>query len=82
MRWSLAEAKNQLSEVVRRASLQGPQTISVRGEDTAVVLSRADFERLRDPERPRDFKAWLLSGPSLDGLELERDQTPARDVDL
>lgn len=82
MKWSLAEAKNQLSEVVRRASRQGPQTISVRGEDTAVVVSKADYDRLRDPKRPRDFKEWLLSGPALDDLDLERDQSPSRDVDL
>lgn len=82
MRWTLADAKNQLSEVVRRARDQGPQTISVRGSDTAIVLSKQDYERLRDPERPKDFKAWLLGGPSLEDLDLERDRSPPRDVEL
>ncbi len=82
MTWSLADAKNQLSEVVRRATRQGPQTISIRGEETAVVVSKADFERLCDPSRPKDFKDWLLSAPLLDGLDLERDRSPPRDVDL
>jgi len=82
MNWSLAEAKNQLSEVVRRATQQGPQTISVRGEETAVLLSKRDYERLRSPDRPTTFKEWLLSGPSLEGLDLERDQSPPRDLDL
>ena len=82
MAWSLAEAKNQLSEVVRRAVDQGPQTISVRGEETAVVLSKVDYEHLRAPDRPQDFKAWLLSGPSLEGVDLERNPVPARDVEL
>ena len=82
MNWSLATAKNQLSEVVRRAKREGPQVISIRGEESAVVLSKADYERLKDPNRPKDFKEWLLSGPSLDGLDLERDQSPARDIEL
>ena len=82
MKWSLAEAKNQLSEVVRRAGQQGPQTISVRGEDAAVVLSKADYDLLRDPQRPRSFKEWLLSLPPLDELDLERDQSPPREIEL
>ncbi len=82
MSWSLTEAKNQLSEVVRRAALQGPQMISVRGVETAVVMSKADFERLCDPSRPKDFKSWLLSAPSLGGLDFERRQSPPHEVDL
>ena len=42
MKWSLATAKNRLSEVVRQAKRHGPQVISVRGEESAVVLSKAD----------------------------------------
>ncbi len=82
MKWSLATAKNRLSEVVRQAKRHGPQMISVRGEESAVVLSKADYDRLSDPQRPKTFKEWWLSGPSLEGLDLERDQSPARDVDL
>ena len=33
-------------------------------------------------ERPRDFISRLMSGPSLEGLDLERDRSPMRDVDL
>ena len=81
MAWSLAEAKNQLSEVVRRAVDQGPQTISIRGEETAVVISKADFDHLRDPNQPKDFKEFLRSF-DLEGVELTRDQSPARDVEF
>ncbi len=82
MIWSFSAAKTQFSEVIRRATRQGPQTISVRGQETAVLLSKADYDRLRSPGRPRDFKEWLLSGPSFDGVDLDRDQTPARDIEL
>jgi antitoxin Phd len=82
MTWSLAEAKNQFSEVVRRAVDQGPQTISVRGEETAVVISKADYEQLRSPDRPKDFKEFLRSFPSLEDVDLTRDPTPARDIEF
>jgi antitoxin Phd len=80
--WTLAEAKNRLSEVVRSAHEKGPQRITVRGRETAVVLSRADYDQLVRPDRAKDFKAFLLSIPSLDGVDLERDQTPARDFEF
>lgn len=80
--WSLAEAKNHLSEVVRRAVDQGPQRISVRGEETVLVVSKADYEHMNDPDRPRDFKEFLRSFPSLEDMDLTRDQTPARDIEL
>ena len=82
MNWSLASAKNHLSELVRRASTQGPQTISVRGHDAAVLISKTDFEVLTDPERSRNFKDWLLSLRGLGELDLERDPRPARDIEL
>lgn len=82
MNWTLTQAKDHLSEVVRRAAAQGPQMISVRGEETAVVLSKADYDRLRDPSRPKDFKEFLLSIPPLGELDLERDPRPARDLDF
>lgn len=78
MNWTLAKAKNALSEVVRSAVEKGPQSITVRGRRTAVVLSQADYEQLTRPERTRDFKAFLLSIPSLEGVDLERDQSPPR----
>jgi len=81
MNWTLARAKDQLSEVVRRAVDQGPQTISVRGHQTAVVLSKSDYEHLLEPGAPKSLKA-LLETMNLDGVDLARDQTPARDLDV
>jgi prevent-host-death family protein len=58
MTWTLAKAKNQLSEVIRQAVDRGPQTISVRGLETAVVLSKAAYDHLAPGEKRRDFKAF------------------------
>ena len=82
MSWTLARAKDQLSEVIRRAEGEGPQTITVRGHETAVVLSKSAYDRL-DPAKPRrNFKEFLLAIPSLEGVDLSRDDTPAGDVEL
>lgn len=81
MAWTLAEAKDQLSEVVRRAARQGPQTISVRGKETAVVLAKDEYDRLRAPDKPTSLKD-LLTRMNWDGVDLSRDQTPARDIEL
>jgi len=44
-RWQLQEAKNRLSEVVRLAQSDGPQTITVRGTDAVVVISIEEYHR-------------------------------------
>ena len=44
--WQLQEAQNKLSEVVDKAVSDGPQIITKRGVETAVVLSHADYRKL------------------------------------
>lgn len=46
MTWTLREARNKLSEVIRHAQTSGPQFITVHGEDTVVVLSAEDYQKL------------------------------------
>ena len=79
--WQLQEAKARLSEVVKRSQREGPQEISVRGEAAVVVLSKAEYDRLR--RRKPSLIEFLRRSP-LVGLELqfERDRSPSRDVPL
>ena len=79
MNWQLADAKNRFSEVVRKALAEGPQRVTRRG-DAVIVLSEADYEALRG-EKPR-LVDMLASAPSFDGLDLDRDPSPMRDVEL
>ncbi|MBN2691979.1 type II toxin-antitoxin system Phd/YefM family antitoxin [Thiomonas intermedia] len=44
--WQMQEAKSRLSEVVKEAERDGPQEITVHGRSVAVVLSRAEYDRL------------------------------------
>lgn len=81
MHWTLAKARDNLSDVVRRAVSEGPQPITVRGAETVVVVSKATYDQLLDPDRPRSIKDWLLDGPVHD-FDIERRQDPRRDVDL
>lgn len=74
--WRLYDAKNRLSEVVNLAIHVGPQHIR-RNKDEVVVISLEEFERLSG-KKP-NFIDYLLSGPSLEGVELDRDRSSGRD---
>lgn len=75
--WQLQEAKNKLSEVVEAALNDGPQVITRRGADTAIVLSYADYRRLLLSQKKLSdfFRESPLVGVELD---LTRDSSPAR----
>ncbi len=45
-RWQLQEAKNRLSELVRKAADEGPQVITLRGDDAVVVVAAGEYARL------------------------------------
>jgi prevent-host-death family protein len=80
-RWQLQEAKARLSELVKSSQSEGPQEISVRGEAAVVVLSKRDFERLR--QRKPSLVEFLRRSPLAGvNLQLQRDRKPARKVRL
>jgi len=47
--WQLQEAKNRFSEVVRLAQ-SAPQTVTIHGTPSAVVLSFEDYRVLSQPK--------------------------------
>lgn len=79
--WQMQDAKARLAQVVRRAETEGPQDITVHGQPVAVVLSRADFERLT--RRGTSLVEFMQDSP-LAGLDDElvfaRDASPTRDI--
>jgi len=80
-RWQLQEAKNRLSELVRRAQHEGPQTITLHGKDAAVVISASDFSRL--PRRKGTLLEFFRRSP-LVGVDLHvtRSRDIGRRIDL
>lgn len=79
--WQLQEAKARLSEVIKNAAKQGPQTITMRGVPTAVLISKAEYERLKGPRV--GFVKFMRESPlfGLD-LDLKRDKALIREVEL
>jgi prevent-host-death family protein len=80
MVWQVQEAKQKFSQLVRQAIEQGPQVVTRHGEEAVVVISAAEYRRLTG--RQFDVKAFLLAGPDLGALDLERKAEMPRDVDL
>jgi prevent-host-death family protein len=81
IRWQLQDAKNRLSELVRKAREEGPQVITLRGRDAVVVVSANEFGKL---SRPRSslvdfFRKSPLAGAKLD---LDRSRDTGRRIDL
>ena len=79
--WQLQEAKARLSEVIKKAAKEGPQSITVRGQPAAVVISSEEYQRLK---RPRGSFVKFMRRSPLYGVELDlkREQTRTRKADI
>lgn len=81
MTWSLHDAKNRLSQLLRQTR-EGPQVISVRGEERAVVLSLEAYRRLSRADAG-DLVGFLRASPWAEvDLDLERERDAPRELDL
>jgi prevent-host-death family protein len=83
-KWQMQQAKAKFAEVVKRAASEGPQIVTYRGADAAVVLSIEEYRRL-DAKRP-NLVEFLLSGPRWDDETIadinDRSKDAGRDIDL
>ena len=80
MVWQMREARQRCSAMVRHALDEGPQVVTRRGEAVVVVLAFSEYERLQ--RSVPAFADFLLAGPDFSPLDLARDSTPARGVEL
>lgn len=80
MAWPLAEAKNRFSELFDKALREGPQRVTRRGRDEVVVVAAESFDRLQRPRR--SFVDFLSEDVELDGVELDRDRSPTREIEI
>lgn len=75
--WQLQEAKNKFSEVVEAALKDGPQVITKRGADTAVVLSCTEYRKLLLTQKK--ISEFFQESPLAEvELDLTRDSSPVR----
>ncbi len=78
MIWKFADAESKFDDVMIKALTIGPQRVR-RGDQTVVVISEAEYDRL--VRTKLSFKDFLLSGPGLSDLDLTRDRGPMRDIE-
>jgi antitoxin Phd len=80
--WSVQDAKNRFSEVVK-AARRTPQMVTKHGKPAVVVVDVAEYERLQSFERAQapSFAEVLLAMPQDDG-EFPRRNVRMRDLEL
>ncbi len=79
--WQLQEAKIHLSEVIKQASKEGPQTITMRGKPTAMVISKHDYECLKHSKE--NFVDFMRKSPLYNvDIDLRREQTLTREAGI
>ena len=78
--WQIQQAKTRFSEVIESACNEGPQIITRHGTERAVVLSVEEYRALT-AHKP-NFRDYLLNGPVVDDLDIERSPDTGRDITL
>jgi prevent-host-death family protein len=79
--WSVAEAKARLSELLDRAINDGPQAITRRGRQVAIVVSADEWHQ--KSSRSGSLAEFFATSPLRDsGLEIDRPSAPERDAAL
>ena len=79
--WSVAEAKAKFSEVVERATTEGPQRVTKNGRAAVVVVAADEWDQKlgQAGNLAEFFHHSPLRGS---GIDLRRDRTPPRDIEL
>ena len=76
--WQLQKAKSNLTEVIAAAISDGPQVITNRGVETAVVMSYKEYRKmtLKQKKLSEFFHESPLVGS---GIDLTRNDNPLHD---
>ncbi|WP_295045371.1 type II toxin-antitoxin system Phd/YefM family antitoxin [uncultured Paracoccus sp.] len=82
--WTLQDAKNRFSAVVDAALAGQPQQVTRRGKPAVVVLSAAEYDRMRQAAEARrgSFLQHLLEFPGLDDQARSETRLAARPRDV
>ena len=80
--WKLEDAKARFSEVVRRARTEGPQHVTVCGQEAVVVISVEELRRLLPAVAPDPPLVAFLQSLDLSDLDLDRERDLGRAVAL
>ncbi len=69
--WAVQDAKARFSEMLNSAIKRGPQVVTRRGVETAVLVPIDEWKRLQGAARPT-LKDWLLAPEPRFELDLTR----------
>ena len=65
--WQLQDAKSRFSEFLNAALKEGPQIVTRRGVEAAILVPIEEWRRMQRTCRP-NIKELLLSGPRFDNI--------------
>ncbi|MDB5968890.1 MAG: prevent-host-death family protein [Hydrocarboniphaga sp.] len=79
--WPVQDARARFSELLKASLTEGPQVVTLRGVETAVLVPVQEWRHLRQQATP-NFKALLLAKQGRGNLEIparggQRRRTPA-----
>ena len=62
-KWQLQDAKSRFSELIDETIEKGPQVVTRRGIDTAVVISIKEWQKLKNKKRQTWKEVLIGEGP-------------------
>jgi antitoxin Phd len=77
-KWQLQDAKSRFSELIDDTLEKGPQVVTRRGIDTAVIVSIEEWHKLKKENRPTWKDVLLGEGPRFEILLPQRDRVRSR----
>jgi antitoxin Phd len=78
--WQLHDAKARFSEFLDAALEKGPQIVTRRGVETAVLVPIEDWRRLQRAARPGLKELLLCADPIMEDVEVERGSLRRREL--
>jgi prevent-host-death family protein len=70
--WQVQDAKSRFSELLDATIKNGPQVVTRRGVETAVLVPIEEWRRLQDSARPSVKELLLDCGPRFENLIPQR----------
>ena len=77
-KWQLQDAKSRFSELIDDTLEKGPQVVTRRGVDTAVVVSIDEWKKLKGENRATWKEVLLGEGPRFEIPLLKRSKGKSR----
>ena len=81
-RWKLEDAKARFSEVVRLAGTEGPQLVTIRGKEAAVIIAPEEYKQLLPKPKNHLPLVHFLQGLGLHHINVTRDKDTGREIAL